>query len=196
MLTLAKQPGKTELVTAPSLEPVSTTEAKSQLAIASSDTSHDTQLALLIKASREQFEHDTSWRLIEQTHSLKFRQFEEFQFSERPIQSIDSVSYYDSGNSSQTLATTVYELDTQNEAFRLKPDQTFPATYDRWDAITIQFKVGDYDDAADVEAIAKQAILLLVGHYFENRDMLMSAAMQELVAYENLVRRYQRSSYP
>jgi hypothetical protein len=37
---------------------------------------------------------------------------------------------------------------------------------------------------------------LLIGYYFENRDTLMSEAMQTLRAYEAIVSRFVRSSYP
>jgi hypothetical protein len=39
-------------------------------------------------------------------------------------------------------------------------------------------------------------MLLLVGHYFENRDMLMSDAIQTMKPYEALVTRFMRSNYP
>jgi uncharacterized phiE125 gp8 family phage protein len=66
----------------------------------------------------------------------------------------------------------------------------------RWDAWTITYKVGYSEDGSKVPAIAKNAMLMLVAHYFENRDMLMAEAMQTMRPYEALVLRYMRSSYP
>jgi uncharacterized phiE125 gp8 family phage protein len=73
---------------------------------------------------------------------------------------------------------------------------SLPATASRWDAWTIQYKCGYSQDGQSVPEAAKAAIKLLVAHYFENRDMLMSEALQTMRPYEMLVRRYMRSSYP
>lgn len=48
-----------ELVTGPTVEPLTLNEAKKQLEIATSDTTHDGQLAQMIQEAREQWEHDT-----------------------------------------------------------------------------------------------------------------------------------------
>lgn len=178
-----------ELVTGPATEPVTTTEAKKHLEISGSD--HDGHVDRLIQAAREQWEHDTQQFLVSQTWRQYLDGCCEFRFQHRPVSAITSVTYYDSSNASQTLASSVYELDTANNRFRLKPDQDWPVTYTRWDAVTV-----NYTMSGIVKEIDKQAVLLLVGFYFENRDMLMSEAMQSLRSYELLVRRFMRSSYP
>jgi uncharacterized phiE125 gp8 family phage protein len=74
--------------------------------------------------------------------------------------------------------------------------QVLPGTAARWDAWSVNYKAGYSQDGQLVPAIAKNAMLLLIGHYFENRDMLMNEALQTMRPYEALVRRYMRASYP
>lgn len=186
---------KPELITGPAAEPLSLTDAKKQLEIGSG-TDHDDQINALIEAARQQWEHDTQAYLIEQTWRLRLPGFYEFQFSHRPVTAVSSVTYFDTGNTSQTLSSSIYQLDTANNRFRLAHDQDWPDTEGRWDAVTVNYTLGEHAAATTVPEIAKQAMKLLIGHYFENRDMLMTDAMMSLRAYESLVRRYMRSTYP
>ena len=182
---------------APTIEPVTLSQAKKQLEIADSDTSHDTHLNLLIQAAREQFEHDTSLLCYTQTWTLTADSFwdEDLHLPHRPIQSLTSITYYDSANSTQTLATSVYALDAAQQKIRLKYDQDWPYTVDRWDAVTITY-VGGYSTTATIPAIAKQAVLLLIAHYFEHRGDGLVDAVNTFPQYDNLVRRAIRTSYP
>lgn len=185
------------VVTAPTVEPVTLAEAKKQLEISQSDTAHDDQLTLLIQAAREQWEHDTDSCCLTQTLSVTLEEWEddEIYLPKRPVQSITSITYYDTANTQQTLSTSVYSLDAACRAVRLKYMQIWPSIVDRWDAVTVTYVAG-YTSTTTVPAIVKQAILLLVGHYFENRDQLLSESMQSLPVYESLVRRFMRSTYP
>lgn len=184
------------LVTPPVAEPVTLAEAKKQLELASSDTAHDAHLALLIQAAREQWEADTDSCCLSQTWKVYAEEFDddEIYLPKRPIQSVTHVKYYDASNVQQTLSTSVYSLDDAARAVRLDSLQVWPAVYDRFDAITITFVAG-YTSAAALPAIHKQAILLLVGKYFENRDMQVSGAYTD-AAYDALVTKFIRSNYP
>jgi uncharacterized phiE125 gp8 family phage protein len=110
------------------------------------------------------------------------------------VQSITHVKYYDSGDVLQTLSTSVYDLDQSCRAVRLKNLQVWPAVSDRWDAITITYVAG-YAQSYLVPAIAKQAMLLLVGYYFDaNRGD--NDRNNDQRAYEALVTKFMRSNYP
>jgi len=77
----------------------------------------------------------------------------------------------------------------------LKYQQYWPtAIVDRWDAVEVIYVAG-YTSARRVPAIAKQAMLLLVGYYFDaNRGD--NDRSNDLQAYERLVSRFMRSTYP
>jgi uncharacterized phiE125 gp8 family phage protein len=184
-----------ELTSGPTSEPLSLSEAKKHLEIAVSDTTHDIQLAQAIQEAREQWESDTDSVCCYQTYQIRTQSlFDSFRLQKTPVQSIVSITYFDGDNQSQTLSSTIYQLHV--DEIRLAYQKTLPVTASRWDAWSINYRCGYSQDATLVPAIAKRAMLLLVGHYFENRDMLMSEAIQTLKPYEALVLRYMRSSYP
>lgn len=181
---------------APASEPITLLEAKKQCELSPTDTAHDDHLTLLIQAAREQWEHDTDSSVITQTLYVHADSFgDKMPLPRRPISSITSVQYYDSANALQTLSTDIYVLNPSSRDVELKYLQTWPVLVGRWDAVKVTYIAG-YANAAAVPAIHKQAIRLLVGHYFENRDMLMSDAITGVRAYEALVHRFMRSSYP
>jgi len=184
------------LVTAPVSEPITLAEAKKQLELSPTDTAHDAQLSLLIQAAREQWEADTDSACLTQTWKVTAEEFDddEIYLPKRPVQSITHVKYYDSGDVLQTLSTSVYDLDQSCRAVRLKNLQVWPAVSDRWDAITITYVAG-YAQSYLVPAIAKQAMLLLVGYYFDaNRGD--NDRNNDQRAYEALVTKFMRSNYP
>jgi uncharacterized phiE125 gp8 family phage protein len=186
---------KPEVVTKPTAEPVTLSEVKKQLEIASSDTSHDTHLTALIGAAREQWEHDTDSVTCFQTLRVRLPYWTDgLKLPRSPIHSITSIQYYDGLNTLQTLAASQYQLHV--DEIRLAYLVTLPATVSRWDAWTVTYKAGHSQDGQSVPEAARAAILMLAAHYFENRDMLMSDAMQTMRPYEMLVRRFMRSSYP
>lgn len=88
-----------------------------------------------------------------------------------PVQSV-SISYVDAGGVTQTLDPSKYTLETPtNQAGRIIPTygNWWPAT--RWqpNAVTVTFVAG-YGDADAVPETTRQAILLLVSHFYENRE--------------------------
>ena len=97
MFTLSSIPTTAE-VTGPAAEPVSLTEAKKHLEIASSDRTHDTQISALIEACRRKWENDTQQFLISRTMRVKLPYLCELQFPHRPVASVTSIQYYDSAN--------------------------------------------------------------------------------------------------
>jgi len=183
------------LTSQPAVEPVTSTEAKLHLEL--SGTEYDAKITSLIKEARQQVEHDTDAALITQTWQQKFWGFDDPLFlAKRPIQSISSISYYDSNNTSQSLSSSLYSFDAQRRQIHLAYDQSWPETVSRWDAVTVTFVCGYGDAASDVPEMYKQAMLLQIGYNFENRDMMVSDANSSQRAYEHLISRLIRSSYP
>ena len=189
----ANQPLRSLLVTTTGSEPVSTDEAKSQLAIAASDTTHDTRLERLITAARQKYENDTQTNLLTATYDDVFDRFyDRMRLTQRHVTSITSITYYDGSNASQTLSTDVYGFDDSLREIRLDVNQVWPDTQARWDAIAVRYVTG----YSTVPQTAKHAILLLVAFWFENSDMIVNQNMVSMAAYDHLVAVHQRSSYP
>ena len=89
-----------------------------------------------------------------------------------PLVSVESVKYLDADGAEQTLATSVYNVETSTLVgmIRLAYNQDWPETLDDDYAVRIRFTAG-YGAAAAVPVPLKQAILLLIGHFYVNRDM-------------------------
>lgn len=95
-----------------------------------------------------------------------------------PLASVSSVKYYDASGVQQTLATTVYGVDTLSEPGRvyLKPNQVWPALQsDQPLPIEIIYVVG-YTTAALVPADIIDAICLLLGDRQEFRTDTMAGS--------------------
>lgn len=183
------------VTTQPAVEPITLALARQHLELGASDTSHDDVLAQYIAAAREQWERDTGRALIERTYKLTTCELEEMRFDVRPVTAITSIKYYDAGGTQQTLSTSVYQLDTSTSTLRLAYNQTWPSYQDRWDAVEIIYTAGEHEDETTVPAIDVQAMLLYVGYLFRgNRGD--DDRSDDLRAYEALVIRHMRSTYP
>jgi uncharacterized phiE125 gp8 family phage protein len=183
----------------PASEPLTTAEAKTHLNIAASDTSNDDYVASLIQQAREQVEHDTQLCLIDQTWTRVADRFDDDGRGIRlthNARSITSIAYKDPNGTTQTLATTVYALDAANKRIVLKYDQLWPSVRGDWDSVTVTYVAGYGSSSSSVPMLAKQCMLLLIGHWFENRDMLTNEVIYNRKAYDDLVIRLARSSYP
>jgi uncharacterized phiE125 gp8 family phage protein len=158
---------------APTSEPVSIEEAKAQLRL--DDFVEDDLVEALIAAARSHLDGYSGIlgrALITQTWRQTFPAFDEpLRLPLRPVASVSSVTYYDANNASQTLSSAVYGLfaDALGSYVALKPGQTFPTTYDRRDAVSVTFVCGE----SEAPAAIKQAMLLLIGHWYANREAVV-----------------------
>jgi len=107
-----------------------------------------------------------------------------------PVQSITSISYFDSDNQVQTLNVNDFYLYGDEDGAFIEPKTgvVWPSVYARRDAITIRFVAG-FGAAADVPANITRAIRLIVAHWYENRTaVLVGVTAQELpMAVESLL---------
>ena len=92
-----------------------------------------------------------------------------------PLQSVTSIAYLDEAGGSNTFASSNYVVDTHSIPGRilLKSSADWPnATLQVGGAITITYVAG-FGTANDVPDHYKQAMLLTVGHLFENRESVV-----------------------
>lgn len=113
--------------------------------------------------------------------------------------SISTVKYYDSSNVQQTLASSVYQLltDDLGSYVTLKPLQVWPQPYSREDAVEITWVAGYGSAAANVPAAIRAAALLLVGHWYENREnVVIGQTVAELpMAVNSLLAPFRRVGF-
>jgi uncharacterized phiE125 gp8 family phage protein len=183
------------VVTPPTSEPVTIAEAKMQLHIGASDDAHDTELAAFIAAAREEWERDTSAALINRTIEHRLPRFESIvSFTVLPVVSIESVTYIDSNGDEQTVDDSQYYLDV--DQLRFVNGFSKPAIADRSEAVRIQYVAGYGNDSKFCPELDRMAIKLNLAYRFENRDMMVSDTAFKTTAYESLVHKKMRSSYP
>lgn len=88
-----------------------------------------------------------------------------------PLQSITSITYYNSSGASTTFSSTAYAVHVGTDMpgeIALLPNQAWPATDSRELPVTIRFKNG-YGTAEQVPEQVKHAMRLLVADFCENR---------------------------
>lgn len=166
------QRGSFRVTVDPVLEPVTLTEAKAQCRVDLTDD--DTFITGLIGRAREYVEK-LDWRaFMTQTLELWIAEWpgEDLTLPRPPLASVTHIKYYDVNDVEATLSTAVYFVDTVSEPGRvgLKYNQTWPNVALRdYNAICVTFVAG-WATANAVPKTIKQAILLVIGHWYENRE--------------------------
>jgi len=164
------------LVTAPATEPVTLTEAKAHCRVDYTDD--DTLITSLIVAAREYCEEITRRAFITQTWDYKKDRFkgDEIDLPKGPLISVTSVKYIDNTGTEQTLATSEYDVRTytsEQGEIGLAFSKFWPVVRAVDDAVTIRFVAG-YGAASDVPQAIKQAMLMLIAHWYENRESVIA----------------------
>lgn len=164
------------LIEAPAIEPLTLATAKNHLRVDLSDD--DTLITTLITVARRVAERSTNRALITQTWELVrdyWPRVDYIELPRSPLQSVTSVIYTDTADAQHTLDTSIYLVDTDHEPGRvaLKFAQIWPTTVlQTRNGIRIRFVAGYGGDASDVPGDITQAMLLLIGHWYENRETI------------------------
>lgn len=176
---------------APSSSPVTLAEAKSQCRIDTSD--EDTLIQTLIDAATA---HLDGWSgvlgrcIITQTWTFGLADWQDKIRLPFPDISSVTINYVDADGVSQSVASLLFELvdDALGSAVWFKGAFTQPSLYsDQQEPITITIVAG-YGAASNVPASVKQAILLLVGHLYENREAVSDITLTAVpMAFDALI---------
>ena len=174
------------LTTAPTVEPLTTVEAKAHLRL-EIDTD-DAPVQILISAARRFVEHATGRSLITQTWTLYddcWPECEPIRLPRGPVIAVSSVKYYDSDNVLQTMASTDYLVDVTCDPARvaLLPTAVWPTAYPRINAIQVAYTAGYGATAASVPEDLKHALKLLVGHWYENREGVITGTISKALEF-------------
>lgn len=159
-----------KVTTEPSAEPITRDEAKLHLRV--DGTAEDTLIDGLIVAARQMVEQYLNRVLITQTIVQKHSSFSGgIRIYRHPIQSLSSIVYKNVSNETTTLSTEVYRLVANGEPAYILPDhgKTFPTTTGEAENIEITYVAG-YGEASAVPQTIKQAMLLIIGDLYENRQ--------------------------
>ena len=176
--------GKLRLKTAPTATPVSVAEAKTHLRIDSSFTADDTYIETLISVATFAAENYMNLWIMQQSWYLDIDSFPDY-FNllrgQNDDLTINSITYADTANANQTLAASNYFGDGSMKPARIyfAPDATIPSTYDKPNAVVVDFTAGNRN-ASEVPAPIRQATLLMVGTYYETRQTVSDRTYKEI----------------
>lgn len=168
-----------KLITGPAEEPVSLAEAKLHCRVDIDDD--DALISGFITAAREVVEGIARRALIEQTLELVLDEFpgeDRLTLPRPPLLSVTSVKYTSEAGVEATFSSSSYVVDTDSEPGRvvLKSGYSWPATtLQVVSGVRVRFKAGFGDEAADVPQRYKQAVGLLVSHWYENREAIATS---------------------
>jgi uncharacterized phiE125 gp8 family phage protein len=144
-------------------------------------TDEQTTVEALIAAARGAVEEATQLQLITATWELTLDGFprnwsEPIELPRPPITAITSIAYTDENGAAQTLSASDYQVDAKSFPGRLVPavDLEWPDTQaDKLNAVTITYTAGYGAAGSSVPRPLRQAMLLLVSHWFENREAVV-----------------------
>lgn len=183
---------------APAETPVSLTEVKAHLRV--DHTDEDSTITIYLNAAVEALDgwNGTLGRcMVTQTWTQDWPAFVSGDKIPLPFPDVQSVTlaYTDTLGASQTLASSKYHLihDHLSSALELSDGSVWPNTDDLPNAVRITM-VSGYGAASDVPADLKAAILLHVGHMYENRESVAVGTIASGLpqAYEFLVNKHRR----
>ncbi len=160
------------MTSGPALEPVTVDEAKSHLRI--DGTNEDVLLSSLIMTSRLHVETALNLALITQGWTLLLDEWPKLASVElplRPLQQVAEVRVKDGEGSAITVDASDYVVDTASSHPRLvRKGGTWPLPGQLVNGIEVDLIVGYGNAATDVPASIRQALLLLIAHWYEHRD--------------------------
>ena len=162
-----------KITVGPSVEPVTLDEAKAQCRVDLSDD--DALITALIVAAREYLE-GLDWRAW-MTQTVEYwlddwpRNFV-IDLPRPPVQSVTSIKYYDIHDAEFTFASTNYFVDTITEPARIGLNWNCnwpPESLRAVNAVCVTYVAG-WPAQEYFPQRLKQAMLLLIGHWYENRE--------------------------
>ena len=179
------------MLTEPTVEPITLQEAKDHLRVDSS--TDDAGISETITTARRQVESITGRPLITQTHTLYDDSLFGYVCLKPSLQSVTSVKYLDGSGVQQTF--TDYAIDSTPPTGVVYPSwgNSWPSPRGDRNSVEIEFIAGYGDVPQDVPAPIRSAILLLVGHLYENREPVVIGSSVAVVpmAVEYLLGPYQ-----
>jgi len=183
-----------DLYTAPTEEPISLPEAKVQARVTQSED--DEYIADLITLAREYVELNipggrqlctATWEYVADCLPCGRERLE---LPKPPLASVTSITYYDESDTSTVMPSSDYVVTTPTSlpgSIQPAIGANWPATALRDDAVTIRFVAG-YGGASAVPMRAKQAMKMLVAHWYDQREPVSDKPMTDVpLSVENLL---------
>lgn len=160
------------LVTPPTALAVSLDDVK--LALRVTHNLEDTHIESLIKAATKFLEDRLGQQFITATWRLILDEFDdEIRLPRPPLITVSSITYVDSGGTTQTLDAADYQINSSRMPALISPARLsfWPASdSDTYNAVQVNYTAGYGATEASVPDTIKQAIKMLVSHWYQVRE--------------------------
>lgn len=190
---------RSNLVTGPTTEPLALSDLKNHLRVDSNDD--DEYVQDLMQTARIMVEQYTNRALLTQTYDFYYDCFPAGDIIEIPIAPLQSVTHLKYINNSETLttySTDYYTVDTTGQCGRIihDYDTAWPDVYGGRNQVQVRAVVG-YTTSKNVPLPLRQAMMLIAGHLYENREnsLVNATAMKLPQGAEHLMRNYRARWY-
>ena len=172
-----------QLATTPEpISAVSLADAKVYLRITHDE--EDARIRDLIDAATDYIETRIDRDLLCRVRTMTLCGFPaQFEIPKPPTQAVLRIQYYDSDNVLQTLASNLWYTYCDGEYTRVLNEYgtTWPATADRPDSVILTYESGYGSSADDIPRKAKQAILLVARHWYDNPSAVVTGTIATTV---------------
>lgn len=163
------------VVVPPTEEPVDLERVKSHLRVM--HTAEDLLISGYVAAARDHVEQITRRSLMPQTREVTLGGWGRgpIRLTGAPVRAIVSVTYVNAAGETETMGADAYELDTDAEPGTIRPafGRSWPAVRaGTRAAVRIRYQAG-YESSEAVPQGIVHAILLLVGHWYANRETVV-----------------------
>lgn len=199
------------VIAPPDKLPLDILDARSSVRVLSSG--HDDELTLLLEAAADYIQGRLGVTLI----TTGYRWYAPQWFVEHhrdgevritlpsgPHQSVDKISYYDTDdtlqeNDASWIASYFTFITRKNLPAVLvsKRNVILPSLSERDDAVSIEFTAGYGDTHDEVPAGIKHAIRLLIAHWFEHPEAVVTGTISATIelSFRSLMNRYKTGYY-
>lgn len=198
--------GRLKLITAPTSEPITLSNARKQLRVDpdGSPPTHpeDSIITRNIVTAREYIENRLERQLMPATWELTLDEFplNEIKIPLPPLRSIVSVKYDDTDGVEQNVSLSNYNVDQASDLMTswIVPisEFTWPSTIEAINAVRIRFDNG-YADAASIPSSIIDAIYLMITDLYEHRGTISSMPSVNIInTLDRLLSNYEVRSFP
>jgi len=170
------------IVTQPSEWPLSLDEAKTHLRVRHDE--EDSYITDLVASATTYLEGQFDLQLARREYRLTLDAFSDtIELPRKPVAAVTSVKYFDEAGVEQTLDPAVYTADLESSVqwVLLNEGQAWPTLMTGVNTVSITFTTGFLP--ANTPPDTKQAIRMLVGHWYSNRETVVVGSISGSIPF-------------